>query len=248
MTPTKNMTASDAGIYTVSGNQGVAASYTFEITPVVAGETVYSAKMTLVNTNDGLTNTHPALVYVGTASADSITANAQSIVYGFDGNDTITGSAGNDSLIGGNGADTFVFASSAALNGTDTITAESGVDYFDFRAFLPTGAYGGAFRTPALTGNITNKIIQYWSDIANFGAGDVDQGGEISDKITLSAGGKCVVISGEDNYAGSAYIWFVHDSDGNGTVAESEVQLVGVLQSFQLSAGLSAYFITSEPV
>ncbi|TAF39762.1 MAG: hypothetical protein EAZ66_04340, partial [Alphaproteobacteria bacterium] len=74
-------------------------------------------------------------------------------VYGSGGNDTINGGSGadriygrggNDVINGGTGVDTFVFNSTAANNGHDSITVSlsSGLvqDVFDFGAFIETGS------------------------------------------------------------------------------------------------------------
>ncbi|NCV70128.1 MAG: hypothetical protein EBW55_05355, partial [Betaproteobacteria bacterium] len=81
---------------------------------------------------------------------DSIVAgDGNDTITGGAGNDTITGGAGSDNLTGGAGADRFVFASTAALNGTDTLAdfVAGGVDVLDFSAFGIDG--NGAFNTPA---------------------------------------------------------------------------------------------------
>ncbi|NDA53152.1 MAG: hypothetical protein EBX66_12005, partial [Betaproteobacteria bacterium] len=116
----------------------------------VAGINVINAS-TQADTTNGLS-------LLGSAGADSITGGSgdDSIVAGDGndtitggaGNDTITGGAGNDNLTGGAGADRFVFASTAALNGTDTLAdfVAGGVDVLDFSAFGIDG--NGAFNMP----------------------------------------------------------------------------------------------------
>ncbi len=105
--------------------------------------------MTIQNTNNGLNNTHPASVYVGGNTNDTLDGSAATgatILYGFDGadslvggngndtifggegNDTIMGGAGADSLVGGNGDDVFVVAGSGNQVAADGIIGGGGTD------------------------------------------------------------------------------------------------------------------------
>ena len=89
------------------------------------------------------------------AAADVVTATAGAIRYNLTGTDaantivagaladTITGGAGADTMTGGAGADTFIFAATAALNGSDTITdftVGAGGDVLNLDAALAAGA------------------------------------------------------------------------------------------------------------
>ncbi|HZH28966.1 MAG TPA: DUF4214 domain-containing protein [Azospirillaceae bacterium] len=198
-----------------------------------------------------LTMTSPATMLGGWGD-DVLTGGA--------GADFIAGAAGNDTLSGDAGADTYGFATSGALNGTDTITlvAGTGGDILDFGPFLNQGsveqhgATGTAIHafTSADKGdvNITNKVALY-SDAAE---ANIDNPNEIAELINgtgdafrLTAGGKAVLITGDAGGANDeANIWFVHDWDGNGNIAVNEVSLVGVTSSaFDLDTLLTSNFL-----
>jgi len=171
------------------------------------------------------------------------------------GHDTLTGGAGNDFIAGGRGgdtldgeegSDTYEFASSGDENGVDIITLEAGAggDILHFGGFFLSatasvernGATGTAIHafTAADKGdvNITNKVALY-SGTAQV---TIDPAGEIAELINgagnafrLTAGGKAVLITGDAGGTDrAASIWFVHDADGDGTVATDEVKLVGL--------------------
>ncbi len=61
----------------------------------------------------------------GTAGNDVLTATRKSLIYGLDGNDTLTGSSGNDTLDGGSGNDLI-----NGVGGTDTLIGGAGNDAF----------------------------------------------------------------------------------------------------------------------
>lgn len=113
--------------YTKSDNYGANDAHTFDfavlkgtagssaknsnISPIIP-HPVTNAVLTIQNTNNGLNNTYAAYVFVGDdtvgAKNDTLTATLStnpSLMYGFDGNDTITGNTGNDTIFGGNGDD-----------------------------------------------------------------------------------------------------------------------------------------------
>ncbi len=113
--------------YTKSSNYGASNTHTFDFAVLKASagssasnsdvsptipHPVTNAVLTIQNTNDGQNNTYPAYVFVGDdtlgAKNDTLTATLStnpSLMYGFDGNDTITGNTGNDTIFGGNGDD-----------------------------------------------------------------------------------------------------------------------------------------------
>jgi Ca2+-binding RTX toxin-like protein len=72
-----------------------------------------------------------SMTLTGGAGVETITGGAAA--------DVIRGGGGNDVLSGGAGVDTYVFESTAALNGVDTITFVSADDRLDFTNFLGAG-------------------------------------------------------------------------------------------------------------
>jgi Ca2+-binding RTX toxin-like protein len=187
-------------------------------------------------TVDG-SNFTQAMDVTGTNNADTIT--------GGDGNDTITGGAGSDGLTGGAGADTFVFADTAVNNGVDILADLNGTtDLLDFSAFFgsttPTlqGGIGSSVSNGGdVIGNINGLVHFLYSGAADSSA-DVNQASEIAAAIGtgFTAGGKAVVLSGEDTSANNtAYIWFVEDTSGNGVIDTSEVSLVGTMATFDVN-------------
>lgn len=128
-------------------------------------------------------------------------------LYGGDGNDTIDGGTGNDLLSGGAGADT-VYGG----DGNDTIHLGEGVDH----------VYGGADQD--------TFIIDRPSNLANFGAGSVIDGGSTGsinlDTLDLSAWSFAdtdITYTSADKKSG--YVTF-YDENGNsiGSITFSEIE------------------------
>jgi Ca2+-binding RTX toxin-like protein len=169
-------------------------------------------------------------ILTGGAGDDNIAGDA--------GADTITGGAGADTLIGGAGADTYVFASTALLNGDDTITFVQADDKFDFSAFLSGGSTENNTVVVQDDGTddiqLNNKVI--FIDEATANAADSNTAAEVAaliegigDAMELSSGGKGIVIISDDAGANDvASIWFVDDTVGAtaGTIAADDVSLV----------------------
>jgi Ca2+-binding RTX toxin-like protein len=194
-------------------------------------------------------------VLTGTSSGDTLSGGslADTITGGGDA-DVITGGGGGDSLVGGTGADTFMFASTAALNGSDTLsdfTVNSEEDVLDFSAFLVTGSVeqnGGSttaiteFTTSSSSAvNINGKVAVFDSTstplTSSSLAAEFASGAAFA---AVSTGHKSVVI--ENPNSGTApRVWFVHDINGDGDIADTgEVAVVGTLQTG------SEVFITSN--
>ena len=159
------------------------------------------------------------------------------------GADSITGGAGNDTLSGGNGADIYVFSSTGALNGDDTITFVQADDRLDFSSFLSGGSVENNTVPVAATGTddiqLNNKLIILDDASADLTATEVAAAIEgIGDAMELSDGGKGIVIVADAADANSDMsIFYVDDSLGAnvGTVELDDVVLVG-----QSSAGIDA--------
>lgn len=181
-------------------------------------------------------------VTLGATATSAIGSSANDTITGGAGNDTITGGAGNDTLSGAAGTDTYVFASTAALNGSDTITMVVADDILNFKNFLSGGsvdqnggvgtaivAYTAASNNDV---NITNKVVVFdTNDVALDAAGLVAEIQGAANAFSISSGGKAIVITGDASNPGNvANIFFVNDAlDGvNGTISATDVVVVGV--------------------
>jgi hypothetical protein len=155
--------------------------------------------------------------------------------------------------VGGNGADRFIFESTGALNGNDTITFVVADDFMNVSAFLPGGSFSATVieHNGATDVDITNKVVMLAATDA--GITEVDTAGKVAaliqgngDAMFLTSGGKAIVIGGDDSAAGSsALIYFVNDSLGAnvGTVEADDVVLVGTLATFDLNTLTIANFL-----
>jgi len=165
-------------------------------------------------------------------------------ITGGDGADTITGGIDADVINGGLGSDTVVFASTAALNGSDALTLDT-TDVLDFTAFLGAGYARigeiGDTITPIQDNgtadvNITGKLAIL--EVANGAAGTVDSPAELfalidgaGDAFALSSGRAVVVVNDLGSNAeddGDAYIFFINTTlDGAAGLTASDIVLVG---------------------
>jgi Ca2+-binding RTX toxin-like protein len=169
-------------------------------------------------------------------------------ITGGDGADTITGGIDADVIIGGDGADTVVFASTAALNGSDVLTLDT-TDVLNFTAFLGAGytrigEIGDTITAIADSGNadvnITGKLAIL--EVANADAGEVDTPAELFDLIdgatnafALSSGRAVIIVNdlgtaaaGVGNDDGDSYIFFIDTTlDGASGLSVSDIILVG---------------------
>jgi hypothetical protein len=154
------------------------------------------------------------------------------------GADTITGGAGADTLIGGDGTDTYVFATTGALNGNDTITltaaAGASADKLDFSSFMAGGSVHN--NTTVITQNdggdivIDNKVVLYQGAaaalneiseiVAELQGADTD--------LELGSGAKAVIVTGQTGGGQVNSVFFVDDSVGDnvGTVEADDVAIV----------------------
>lgn len=181
------------------------------------------------------------------------------------GDDTITGGDGNDILDGDGGDDVYVFAATGAANGTDTITFVVGEDDLNVAAMgtftvEQNGALGTAineFSSAATSDvNITGKIVL----LNDATPANVDGFGDIAALIdtannvfSITAGGKAIVIAGDAGAPAAnevAHMYFVHDANGDGDVADAdEVMKIATLDdgvgatSFDLDTLTTANFI-----
>jgi len=191
-----------------------------------------------VTSNTSTTNTGSLIITSG-AGADTLngTVTGDTLVGGL-GADTIRGrdnaTGDTETLTGGGGIDTFVFESTAALNGVDTITdftAGTGGDKLDVSAFADgfTVDITGYTTTSNSDVDIASKVVLLEGE----GATSAKVVAEIqgaANAFNLASGGKAVVIGDDGTHS---YVWFVDDSlDGTlGTVSTTDVVQVATLSS-----------------
>ena len=146
---------------------------------------------------------------VGTFANDTITLDAAAKVYGYAGNDTITGSEGNDTINAGAGADSVI----AGL-GNDTISLSSGDDYADGGDGKDTIIGGDG--NDIIYGGAGNDRIGH----ANSEAGDdLFYGGDGNDEINGGAGKDTLYgEAGDDLLRGNTGNDSIYGGDGNDTI------------------------------
>ncbi len=174
-----------------------------------------------------------ANVYValGTAGADNLSSLGSSkpaALYGFGGNDTLTGTSQADTLSGGDGADVFDYRSftDSTLKAYQAPAYDQLTDFTTGQDQIKTGLTGGATSVQqgaAYTANSTYEGTSYLrSAIANAVAA-----GNTAGSHTKAANDVYVLtITGSNSNAGR-YVFL--DSNGDGSVADGElfIQLTG---------------------
>ena len=186
------------------------------------------------------------------------------IVYGGDAADTFTLTAGGAAL----GADTVMFASSAVLNGSDTLTIDT-TDKMDFSAFLGAsytriGELGAAITPVADSGTadvaIDGKMVVL--EVANADAGDFDTAAELfaiidgsGDALEITAGKSVVVVhdlgtdvAGAAQNDGDMYIFYIDTTaDELSGLSVNDITLVGTAANIDGSgastAAIAAMFV-----
>jgi len=211
-------------------------------------QTIVGAKG-LINTIDlsaGLSGTAKANI-TGGDKADTLKGfdNADTISGGV-GKDSITGGKGNDVLTGGDNSDTFVFASSGANNGKDTITDFTvGVD----GDVLDVAGFDAGFTVSALTSTTATGATQGADNaiyVVNFGgaiASKVFGGASAANFADLfAASGKFMsTTTGGDNQfvlvvQGTDQTQILFVDSGDTAVADTEVSVVGILSNVTSAA------------
>jgi hypothetical protein len=165
----------------------------------------------------------------GVAANSTLEANATTLVGA-----AVQSAQGDQYAAQVNTADTYVFEATAAENGVDTINNFDGTDTLDVSAFL--GGIGGFNVGPFTTASNGNANVD--NDVSIF-----NNGGTALTAATLAAefaGGGTAFSAAADDVAvifeidpdgndEDANVWFVNDANGDGSIAESEVSLVGVV-------------------
>lgn len=205
--------------YTQSGNQGASSAYTYDNTVIKAGASVIEASMTIVNTNDtSKKTTHPAHVFLGTTGNDSITASQLGILYGFGGDDTLTGSTGADYIFGGDGADTIYGGA-----GSDQLSGGAGADTFVFNSLSGSDTFSDY--------NVTDDVIHLSKTIfTGLGALGALSAGEFSAGAGTTSASDSTQRLVYDTSANKLY----YDADG---VGGSASVLIGTFNAVTLASG-----------
>lgn len=177
----------------------------FKQVNLVAQQAVTTAQIQYqVFTDSGLSN---EIVILGTNSPDTITSvssTSQVGIYGFDGNDTITGGTSNEIILGG--------------SGLDIIDTSTGDDYVDGEA--GNDNIQGGTGNDTLLGGEGNDVL-HANSVAN-GTGDADivNGGAGND--TIYAAGNDIVDggAGDDNLVANnggtaSRTYFTDNTDNN---------------------------------
>lgn len=248
------VTVTGTGNLTITNalTDGGGGTVTLNASALVGGITVTA------DTNGGtITGGTGADSVTGGAAADSIFGGAgnDTINVSQAGADTVRGGQGNDTItLGGVGADdTVVFENSAANNGTDAITgfavgnaAAADVGLLDFTAFV-TGRYVDDAATAQADTNVignvfsaaqnndravNNAVVAFDSVTALTAAELAAEFNGAGNAFAVSAGQRTVVLEGNATAATRGVnVWYVHDVDGNGVVADAEVVLVGTINA-----------------
>jgi hypothetical protein len=170
----------------------------------------------------------PVVNFLGDSAANTYIASALG--------GSIQGGAGNDILFMGNGVDRVVFESTAALNGTDTITSfrlGTGGDVLNFSAFLnatKTTSVATVIQSiSTAAAAIDNGQIYVVSGAINAATDLVALFGAGKAFANPTSAGKYVFITAD--VVGNASVWFVtNDFAGDPlAIAEAEVAQVATL-------------------
>ena len=173
------------------------------------GEVVYdstNSKLYININNDNLLTTQDIAINTTTVAAGDVTFT----ITGTTSGDTIQGGAGNDAITGNGGTNTFTFASTAALNGADTIADfVSATDILDLDAFMD-----GITKTfEAIATDVTN-ITTAANVIAIGGGGTIAAAATaIAADATVTATTGIIVIDDGAN----SLVYYCSDLAGNGT-------------------------------
>ncbi len=180
--------------------QTTAASGTLRVTDATAAVDVIGLSIGTsgANTFNSSASTTTAALY-GFGGDDVLTGgSANDVLVGGTGNDTLTGGGGNDSLTGGTGNDTF-----AVTSGTDSITDLSGSDILTVSSgattnatvtasFTATGATSNSgiatLSTAGFAVNLAAAIGTTGYTVSNTGAATTLTGSNFADSLTGGAG------------------------------------------------------------
>ena len=214
----------------VDGFQNIAAA------PVVA----LNSAVAITANGTGIANTIDLSALTVTGKLTVLAGAGNDIVFGGTGADTINGGAGDDALTGGAGIDTFVFADTAANNGSDSfndLSIGAGGDVLNFSAFdidvNATSAAPGALRAvdtvnPGAAVNINGSIVRLIDIAGNeditTAAGltlAVAGGGEYAN-IDMANSTKAIVITSATNGDDADFVFYL-TSDAGGVITATLV-------------------------
>jgi hypothetical protein len=61
--------------------------------------------------------------------------------------------------------------------------------------------------------------------------------------FSITAGGKAVIVAGSSVGIDDGFVYFVNDANADGTIAASEVGLVGIISGFDISLLVVSNFV-----
>ncbi|WP_439375552.1 beta strand repeat-containing protein [Bradyrhizobium sp. DASA03120] len=182
---------------------------------------------------DGTATVDVVGLFLGTNGSDSFAATSTATaIYGFDGNDTLTGGTASDWIFGGQGDDTI-----KGGGGNDTLDGESGNDVLDLSDAsagltftFHGGSNGGAYwTTGALPGigndsyrNFEGLLGTAFNDSVTLGeslVGTIDLGTG-TDSLTLANGGNTLTVKNTETITGGT---------GNDAIALGAAQASGTI-------------------
>ena len=178
------------------------------------------------------------------AGNDNITGNRDdNEINGGAGVDTITGGEGDDSIVGGAGIDTMVFAATAALNGTDTMSDfVNGTDVLNIDAFLNATAMNAALAADGA--QTADSDVNLLIDIAGnqdittaAGLNTAVAGGGEYASVDMGNNASAVFVTAASNAAGETQHVFFATSDGAGAITAVEVMQLSNLDINDFVAG-----------
>jgi hypothetical protein len=234
-----DITGNAATIATGNGNVTVTGGAATDTTTVTGIDTT-NQKFTAAG--------YSGSIVVTATDAASITGSPQAdTIVGGAGLDTVVASAGNDSVnLGGAGDnDVYVFAATALLNGSDTLTGVvANADVFNFKNIFGSGVGSdhGSIKgigTDSFTAAsnaavaLANKVGFFHDAGANGAYTATNVLAEIGTgkAFSLASGGKGVIFTGDNSGANDKFqIWLVDDTiDGvNGTVSTADISQIGI--------------------
>lgn len=164
-------------------------------------------------------------------------------------NNTIAGSQGNDTitLTAGKGSDTIVFAATAKLNGSDTITKfETGSDKLDFSAMtlVGTGNYATAAAADATKKALSASKVIVVTDISTDA---VKAGALLVMNAAINTTGDVTgnTLIAVQTSAGDIDIYSYANDGVNAAIDADEITLVGTLDTYTAATLVSADFIVA---
>jgi len=203
-----------------------------------------------------------AAVALGTAGNDTFSLSSAGYLFGFDGNDSLTGSSGADVLIGGSGNDTLNLGSDSAVDrvlfdanglGYDTLNGlvqGTGGDVLDVAALnLGSLSFNASVfsANPGAATDISGQVVRLvdigggqdiTSTSATFALNTALNSGEYVN-LDMQANRSALVLTADSNSATINYLFRV-DSTDTGSIGA--VELIGIINSVDIDLWTAGNF------